>query len=257
MKNFYFDHCYTDDKNHKFLKNLKKRGFTVQNDEVEHPQKHFCRFIPFKPKKGEGKQYLEFVNAKDQQHPIKAPGISFGYKTNLEKLYKRLTKTSSIAKYFIHKNYFWKKGSKSRLPGWNFLGFKNTGIRNIHLWMTEYEPLEDKTLQKRRNKIIHHKNSVEQIIGFELDISERGALFFSKLLGRKVKKLQKIDNGVLVLMNFKKVNKFRAIVLKCKCLETFIKVARPDEVINYRGVKAAKIINPSGMWDMIAVENLP
>jgi len=81
----YFDHTYTNDPRHRFLKRLEKLGFNLDEKGVEHPGRQFCRFIMFpKPSSPRKCTYLEFVNVKPGGDAITKPGISLGYSKALK-----------------------------------------------------------------------------------------------------------------------------------------------------------------------------
>jgi hypothetical protein len=94
LKDIIYDHAYTLDKGHKFLRELEKLGFTLNEQTVEHPGKAFCRFIMFSDPKRNQRQYLEFVDVrgKNQERKRQSPGLSFRFLKNLESYYKKLRK---------------------------------------------------------------------------------------------------------------------------------------------------------------------
>lgn len=67
--------------------------------------------------------YLEFVSAPPRDS--KRPGVSFSVKGSLEAYFKAMRGDRLLRPHFHHRNYEWKtRGTKERLPGWNFLSFK-------------------------------------------------------------------------------------------------------------------------------------
>ena len=80
VKSVVYDHAYTLDDNHKFLKELGQLGFKIDEMIVEHPGKAICRFLKFQNSKKNQKQYLEFVSVKGaQREKHNHAGLSFRY----------------------------------------------------------------------------------------------------------------------------------------------------------------------------------
>ncbi|MCB0392044.1 MAG: hypothetical protein KDD58_12185 [Bdellovibrionales bacterium] len=151
----------------------------------------------------------------------------------------------------MHRNYEWKKDSQSRLPGWNFLRFKKTGIRSYITWLTEYKK---NPRIKRKTKAPIHKNTVYKLLKIELDLNIKGQFFYGKLFSKPLK--QNIFLSCKTKINFKsaKTNSFKKIVLACRDLDKFHKYAKSAVHIKYEGETAAFIKNPSRGWDIIVVE---
>jgi hypothetical protein len=244
----HFDHTYTADPRHKFLKRLEKLGFVLDEKEVEHPGRQFCRFILFASAKNPRKYtYLEFVNAKPGGDPVTKPGISFGYSNGLERFYRSLQKRGRYRAKFVHKNYDWKKDDVTRLPGWNFVTFEGLGLRGLFPWLTEYEPSPSRP---KRKPVPKHPNGVFRHRGFVLELNPAGEKFLSYLLGRKLTPVTKLRCGTELYVTRARRTRVRAVVMECRSLPRFAErygVATET----FRGQPAARIVNPAGMWDLL------
>lgn len=255
FKKINLDHCYTQDKNHKFFKSLEKMGFRLQPGHVEHPGKAICTFIALQSNNKRERFYLEFVHIGKGGVPESAPGLSFNFKTNLESfsnnLSKKLGKTNKVL--FGHKNYDWLKNSEDRLPGWNFLNFKKQPIKNIFTWFTEYEP---RTKAKIQLKPKAHPNSVYSVHGIELVLTEKSKINLEKIFGKKLKPVNVMpDDSILYIENGKK-DFFKSIILNCKSLKKAKVKIKKFEEVEFVGHEAVRVRNRDGsMWNLIIIEN--
>lgn len=247
-----FDHMYTNDPHHRFHKRLEKLGFKLSENRTEHPGRQFCRFIAFQPERKSDRCYLEFVNVKKGGEKIKCPGLSLGFTGKLERLHLRLTRKTTLKPRFIHKNYDWKKDSKSRLPGWNFVTFKGLGIRGFFPWMTEYERSPHRPPQNRR-PIVRHPNGARRIIGLELEVNARGRYFFDQLLGKKTGESVRLTRGVVLYLKPSRRTALNAVIIESTNLNRFAKHAKIRTLTRWRGRPAAEIKNPAGHWNVIVI----
>jgi hypothetical protein len=173
-----------------------------------------------------------------------------GYEKSLEKFYNQLKKDKKLSVEFFHKNYEWKKDSKSRLPGWNFLSFKKIGIRSFHPWMTEYEPYSKRKIRKKPN----HPNGVQGIKGFVFSVNHDGEKFFSTLLGKKLSKSIFLSCGTEVFFEKGKNNRFEKVILQAKSIKKVLREFDPDDEIEFHGKTSALIKNPSRGWDIVITD---
>jgi len=249
FNNIYLDHCFNEDQGFSFYKRLEKLGFILDPLTVEHPGKAFCRFIILNSNNPRKKFYLEFANiGKGGKHENR-PGLSFGYKNNLERFSQSLA--GKIKTKYDHKNYDWKNNSKDRLPGWNFLLFPKSAIRSILVWVTEYEPHV-----KKFKKIIvpKHPNSVYAIHGISLVLTPAGKIHMESVTGKKLGRKNKMSDGTFLYIKEGKKNKFENIILKCHSLQKLLKFSKEKETIEFEGNTALSIKskhpNPR-MWDLL------
>lgn len=246
----YFDHSYTNDPGHRFLKQLEKLGFLLDEREVEHEGRQFCRFIMFPSARHQrGMTYLEFVNVKRGGKPIVKPGLSFGYRSKLERFHQRLVREGKYRSKFEHRNYDWKMDSSSRLPGWNFLMFKGLGLRGLFPWITEYEPNPNRKPYKPRR----HPNGALSTRGFEFEVNAKGEAFLSYLLGKALKSVTRLPCGTEFYITRAKRTKLKAVILNCQSVPRLLR-RKGVEQAEFRGQRAARIRNPSGMWDIVLTD---
>ncbi len=248
-----YDHAYAADPGHQFHSKLHKLGFIRRRYQVEHPGSQFCRFLSFRESMSELPTYLEFIDARDPKKPIRCPGLSLRATGPLEKFYKNL-KGQHFTSVFEHKNYDWKKDSKSRLPGWNFVFFKKLGFRGLFPWITEYEPLPGNTKKKKRIPIQRHPNGVRRIVAIEIGVNKAGKRFFSKLLGKDLSRPVRLSGGQTLYFTAAKSTRMHSIILESKSLKQTRKFIR-DAESTWRGSPALEIKNPSGMWNLLIVES--
>jgi len=249
MKSINFDHSYTEDAGHRFFKALGRSGFVLSENEVEHPGKQFCRFIMFKH--GSGRVYLEFVRVGKGGEPIDKPGVSLRYTGPLKRYFGAIKARKDIKAKYIHKNYAWKKDSKSALPGWNFLTFLSPKFKNIYLWFTEYEPHPT----KKRVTPPPHPNTAHTIAGLELIVRGSDRPKLEKVFGKSLNGKEVSLGGIRLFIESGRSTKVAAVVIKCKDLKRFKKLANIKSTILWRGQSAVLIKNPQPkMWDIVVLE---
>lgn len=240
MKNkIYFDHCYTIDTNHTFLKSLQRLGFNLGADSVEHPNAN-CRFLGF-----ESNQYLEFVHNTEKLENI--PGFSFGYSEDLKKLEQKLS--NRISCMYKHRS---QDGSKS---GWNFLFFKNIGIRTFIPWFTEYE--QSLTKKSKRKLQIKHPNGVTKILAHEFTINDKGKDFFQTILNLKIKSSIKLQCGTTLYFERGRTNYHSKVILECKSFPLLKRYMPKKKTSLFQGKKSIFIPNLNNnkrMWDLYIQE---
>lgn len=247
-KDIYFDHTFTEDKNHKLFKKLEKLGFELDPQMVEHPGKAMCKFIRV------GEKYLEFVHVRPGGIDMKKPGFSFGA-TQLLRYKKKIEKKAFFKLNYDHKNYDWKENSTDYLPGWNMLTFKNVGNKSIYTWFTEYEP--DPSRKKKKKKNFIHKNAVSRIKGFYIELSPKGEKLYETLLGQKLKEEMTLPDGTIFYFKFsKRRTRYHAVILESQNLKKTKSFIPKEKVIDFNGQEAIKIENPhprANMWDIYIV----
>lgn len=245
----FYDHCYTGDDAHRFLKKLGRLGFTLEPQTVEHPNQHFCRFLKFdNPKVPRKLQYLEFVWGK--LGDVKKPGFCFGHSGGLDRYHAKLKRDRKYPATIMHKNYEWKKDRVSRLPGWNFVNFPKLKMPGIFPWFTEYEPHPS----RKPTKAPKHPNGARKIHGFVIEVDARGERFFSYLLGKRLQPRTQMACGTILYVTKGKRTTVRAAVVELKSLKSFLRRYKPDSQGVFFGRDAARIENPDRrMWDLILI----
>jgi hypothetical protein len=246
MTKLYFDHTFTTDQNHKFLKKLEKHGFTLETKMTEHPDAK-CRFIKFN-----NFQYLEFASVLDTTK-FESAGMSFGYAGKLKNFNQTLLKKGLHTK-FTHRNYDWAINSKDYLPGWNFVSFQKLGFKTIYPWITEYELRPE--MKERPKHIADHPNGVNHIVGHEFQINSKGREFFEALLARKIKDNYEFKDGVIFYFEEGRKNLHKNVVLKSDNFKLAAKFFKPKQIVDWKGREAIHIENPSGnerMWGIYII----
>lgn len=246
-----FDHSYSVDRGFAFRKKLGRAGFSLGDHMVEHPGKHFCRFIAMPISKKSGRQYLEFVHVGKGGKDYGIPGLSLGALEPLEPFAKKL-KSKKVAAQFSHKNYEWKKNNKDRLPGWNFITFPKSKSK-IFTWLTEYE--YSKKRKDRLTKNANHPNKVFRIVAIDVAFDNQDVRLVSKLCGKPKNNQFVLDCGVPLTFSKEKESKIKAIVFATKDLKRFVQKFEWDELTTYNGQPAVRIYNPDKrMWDVLIIE---
>lgn len=242
-KTVFFDHCYTIDQKHIFLKKLAKLGFAIDDVTVNHPNSS-CRFILFP-----NDRYLEFVYTSNPKRSLK-PGIAFGSSSSLEAKKEKLQKLGLQCE-FEHRNYNWKENNKDRLPGWNYVLFKSLGIRTFYPWFNSYDP------PRRPKTLKDHPNKVIDIIGHEFAVNEKGIEFFSKILGVSIKDKTVLRNGETFYFKKGKTNLYTKVILSSSNLKKTKSFMKSAEDVEYEGKQGLLIRNPlqnNRMWEIVIVE---
>lgn len=249
MANLFFDHCFTADPGHRFLRKLERLGFTLRSSTVEHPGKHFCRFIGFNsPASPRNFTYLEFIHVGRGGVPVRNPGLSLSTARDLEQFHRSL-KRSRLRASFRHKNYDWKKDDRSRQPGWNFVSFQGLGFTTLFPWLTEYEPHPERP---RRMSPIRHANGVSRIVAAEISVNAAGRKFFGALLGSRLDRPVKVGPQTLYFTSGTRTRLTR-VVLGARSLAGLRRRGLDLEEGTWRGRKALLIPNPAGMWDLAVI----
>lgn len=250
MASIYFDHSYTEDIGHKFLKALGRAGFRLSEHETMHPGKHRCRFIMFS-RMGGRMAYLEFVDVGRGGRPVTKPGISLRSAGPLEKYFDGVKKQNGVSAKYIHRNYDWKKDSKSRLPGWNFLTFSKPLFRNIYPWFTEYEPRPG----VKRGPVPVHPNTARSIYGLALAAREQDRPKLEKIFGCSLAGGRADLGGIRLIVEPSRATRISALVIKCRDLKGFMRTAKIRTPVRWQGRDAAVIRNPDRrMWDIVVIE---
>lgn len=250
MKSINFDHSYTEDTGHRFFNALGKAGFVLSDNKVEHPGKQFCRFIMFKSGKA-GRVYLEFVRVGKSGERVDKPGVSLRYEGPLKKYFEVIKGQAGVKVKYIHKNYEWKKDSKSALPGWNFVTFLDPKFKNIYTWFTEYESHPT----KKRVSPPSHPNTAQTICGLEFVVRDADGPKLEKVFGKSLRGETISLGGISLFLTPGRSTRLTALVLRCKSLKRFAKLAKVGSTVLWRGQPAVIIKNPNRkMWDIVAVE---
>lgn len=244
-----FDHCYTVDREHRFLARLANAGFTLDPKATEHPGRHTCRFIPFAPVDGLSRQFLEFISKpKDQSDK---PGLSFAREGGpLHDHYAVIRRGSFLRPSFEHRNYEWKtRGRAPRRLGWNFVHFARK-IPAAEIWLTEYERADGRASACEERP--RHANGCLGIVGLHFEASAAGRRYFEAVLARPIQDRALLPHGVELTFEDSSATRFRYVVVRSRSLSRFRRVARPDALGAHRGRKAAFLRNPHG-WDVCVV----
>ena len=242
-----FDHCYTPDKNHRFLERLRRAGFAVAEKAVEHPGKQICRFIQFAPLGNKARQYLEFVS---RPRGSSKPGLSFGAAGKLADYFKAIGSKRFLRPAFVHRNYDWKTAGRERRLGWNFIEFHRK-FPGTEIWFTEYERANGK--KPVWDKKPRHANGCLAIIGLHFEVNSSGRRYLEAILGEKINGGVGLKCGTKLAITTARKNRFRFVVLKSSNLRKFCARARPDRIVDYQGQSAAVFANPSGAWDLLVI----
>ncbi len=244
-----FDHTYSADQNFKFLKKLGEAGFILDKRKVEHPGKSFCKFIILPLVKNK-KQYLEFVHVGKGGEKVKA-GFSLSAVKKLASMAKKLNQ--KIPTHYHHKNYDWKKNSKARLPGWNFIMFPKHKSK-IFTWITEYEPNKNRKNQKVEDS--NHPNGVYRIVEFNMHLSPADIKLFKNLFGSPSGNQFCLPEGRIINFSRSKTSRMVSIVMATKNLKMLVQNYRWDRLVAYNGRPAVLIKNPNlKMWDVVILES--
>lgn len=250
MASINFDHSYTEDIKHRFIKLLSRAGFRLSEHKVTHPGKHFCRFIMFE-RVGGRMAYLEFVDVGRGGKRINKPGISLRCAGSLKKYFAGVRKQKDVAVKYVHRNYEWKKDSKSKLPGWNFLTFSKPQFKNLYPWFTEYEPREG----AKRLSVPSHPNTARTISGVVLASRDQDRPKLEKVFGRSLAGRRISLGGIQLIIETASVTKISALVVKCRSLKCFMKAAKIKSSVLWQGKKAVVVRNPDRrMWDIVVVD---
>lgn len=257
-----FDHAYNYIHSVREYSDIKKLGFNIDIDYVvNHPGKRQCRFIKFK-----NDRYLEFVLCIDLNEFLKLennilnedgkPISGLSGKTiscNLKDLKSHYIDTfSNFGSYFIHQNYAWEQDSSKDLPGWNFLLLRSQMIKNIYLWITEYE--HDPNWPKK--DFNPHPNGLNEIIGaaitFQNETEKNYFIDFFKLIELD-NILYSSNNDFKIYYEIKPLNRLeiglKAIILTIEDQEKFNQFI-PSNEVNFSNKCFNKVIEFNNGWDV-------
>ncbi len=261
---FYLDHFYFHDQDHKFRESLLQKGYFNYEPVTRHPGGLTCKFLAFEnPARGISSPYLEFLHIDPSSTEKYDVGLSLGSKTNLDEIFKNNEAIKKKKATFFHKNYEWEKYPNERKTGWNFIMFEeNPPIKDLYFWVSEYEV--DPSVPPRVKPDIIHANSTRGIVGCVLLLDEAEIASLGEIMGvyyanNKFTLASGYEIQVLSRdSEFFKDNKYNlpAILLECESLETYISVAKPDEVREFNGIKYAVIKNQSIGWDLYTKEKI-
>jgi hypothetical protein len=191
--------------------------------------------------------YLEFVHFGKGGEPINKPVVSVRCGGPLKKYFNSIKARKGIQAKYIHKNYTWKKVSKSALPGWNFVTFARPAFKNLYPWFTEYEPNPG----KKRVPPPPHPNTAQAIAGIELVVRAEDRPKLQKVFGKSFTGEEVHLGGIRLFLVPGKATRIAAVIIDCKSLKRFMKHAKIRSKVSWRGQDAALIKNPArGMWDI-------
>lgn len=247
-----FNHCYTPDPGHRFHSRLGRLGFTLNPNTVEHPGDHSCRFVMLASRDRRLRLYLEFVSAPPRDS--KQPGVSFSVRGSLEEYSKAMRGDRFLRPRFEHRNYEWKtRGTKERLPGWNFLNFKRRAPF-AEVWFTEYENTPDRAKRlKSAKRLMRHPNGALSIAALEFDAAPAGRRYLEAALRRKLGPVTRLACGTDLVLRPARRTAFRRIVVAAHSLAAFRRKAKTALPTTHEGRPALLIKNPAGFWDIVAV----
>ena len=235
-RKIYFDHCYSLDEGHKFLKILEELGFVADHRVTEHPGV-LCKFIFFK-----NNRYIEFVHKLSNTDTFTPSGFSFGYSKSLELFKEELESNTSIKTDLTHKNYDWKNNDSDHLPGWDYLNFKNNVFPQLHLWFTQYGPRPESKFD-----IPEHPNGATEIYGHIFVVNKEGRDFFSIIFNQIIKDKVILNDGTV--LHFKEGNKNHHLAVLINSNGDLSKYVSAN---NHLMGDSLCIKNPSvGMWDIV------
>ncbi len=248
-----FNHCYTPDPGHRFHSRLGKLGFNADPKTVEHPGDHSCRFIMLTSRDRRLRLYLEFVSAPPRDS--KRPGVSFSVKGSLERYFKAMRGDRLLRPHFKHRNYEWKtRGTKERLPGWNFLSFKRRSLF-AEVWFTEYEASPERAkLRKASAHLLRHSNGALCIESLEFDANPAGRRYLEASLRRTLGPTTRLACGTDLALRPARRTALRRIVIKARSLAAFRRKAKSATPTMHEGRPSLLLKNPAGFWDIVVVE---
>lgn len=274
-----FDHCYRSIEEDSEYKALQGRGFLLNPDPVIHPGRLKCQFLHFRSPV-EKFSYLEFLFKDETLQPVGLEeemmhaGFALKMDKDLGEVFSLFQSDFDWLKpKFEHRNYERTADESQRLPGWNFLTFDQQPIDDIDVWIIEYEPrpnLTEEVLQERLRRALalcDHPNSARYILGFIWDgrkTSNLGAftkLSFSESAERSLRleggtSIRIVEEGAAESRYFQgKSGTFLAVVIGVESLDTFVREANPDDMVEIFGMKGARIRFGGSSWDIIAIES--
>lgn len=274
-----FDHCYRSIVGDSVYKALQGRGFLLNPEPIIHPGRLKCQFLHFRSPVGKF-SYLEFL-FKDETLQPAGPEEELIHAGFALKIDKDLGEVFSVFKRdfewlkpkFEHRNYDRAAAENQRLPGWNFLTFERQPIDDIEVWIIEYEPrpsLSEEDLNERRSRALalcDHPNSARSILGFiwdgrkTSDLGNFAKLSFSESADRSLRleggtSIRLVEEDAAERRYFQdKAGTFLAVVIGVESLETFVREANPDDMVEIFGMRGARIRFGGDSWDIVAVES--
>lgn len=286
-----FDHAYTVVRDLLPYLELKSRGFTVPQEQREHPGSVTCTYLPFScpanVSLGRPYQYLEFVQIGDlrvyaettnvprsqaglkerSEARLLAPGFSLVTNDVPRRLGRLQPQFAENRPAIDHVNYRWQTESEPHGPGWTYLKFREDVLPFCNFWFTEYEP--DPLNPNRARPVIEpNPNTCHEILGCVWDLGwpERTLVEkLQRLTGGELQGEQLLLNGqftiffghpsVSALATLASRGPFRAMVLGCTSLATFKRLASPDQIVQWNGQEAAILTPyPSG-WAIVVIQS--
>ncbi len=285
-----FDHAYTVVADLSPYTELGSRGFAVPDGEREHPGGVSCRYLPFAAPANEplGRtfQYLEFVklsdvagycaadNADREKKGLSlrsvartaAPGFSLIAPALRQRLPSVQQELAAYRPEYQHVNYRWQTETEPDAPGWSYLKFKEDIVPSCELWFTEYDP-DPVEVNRHRPVIAKNPNTCSEIIGCIWDLGPADGpllqrvqrLTFGERRGDELVLNQKftIWSGPTVSATWAALahrGPLAAMVLGCASLQTFKRLASPDQVVTWNGQEAALLTPFSSGWAIVVVE---
>ncbi|HET9241229.1 MAG TPA: hypothetical protein VFO10_28450 [Oligoflexus sp.] len=274
-----FDHCYRSIEGDSVYKELQERGFLLNPEPIIHPGRLKCQFLHFRSPVDKF-SYLEFLfrdgtlqPAGPEEELIHA-GFALKIDRNLDEVFSVFKRDFDWLKpKFEHRNYDRAADESQRLPGWNFLTFEQQPIDDIEVWIIEYEQrlsLAEEELKERRRRALalcDHPNSARYILGFiwdgrqSKDFDNFAKLSFAKSSNASLRleggtSIRIVQEGATERRYFRdKTGTFLAVVIGVESLDSFVREANPDDMVEVFGMKGARIRLGRDSWDIVAVES--
>jgi hypothetical protein len=237
---------------------IERAGFTVRPAVSHYAGSQICRFLDFEDgpaleliEVADEKAYLDFVPKGMKPY---APGISLVVPDHAE---RELTDFEGRYKewgpYSLHVNY---DGSNDPgKPGWNYLNFERSVIRDTFLWLTRLdEP------RPHPHFVPRHPNGAQTVVGLVFDLSEQGLERLSRLAEAKLVHGALDINGVKVYSTDTldvlprlgaKTFPLHAVVVRTESLEYFPREFKEAEVVSFRSRPAIRLPTNDLSWDLL------
>jgi hypothetical protein len=281
-----FDHAYVMVFDPQPFLDLGLRGFAVPARQVEHPGGVTCRVLPFPCSANErfdrSFQYLEFVHLADlavysevtnatrrkeglferSAERLLWPGFSLVTAQVDRQLQELQPLLAPYRPAVDHVNYRWQTEHEPHAPGWTYLKFREDILPFCELWFTQYDP-DPQNPGRGRPSLSPHPNTCHEIVGCIWDLGGPQSELTARML--QLGEGEQRDDTLVLSDQFTiwpdaetpstlGAGSFRAMVLACASLDTFKRLAAPDQVVTWRGQEAAILRPyPSG-WAIVVIE---
>ena len=240
------------------LSQLEALGFGIRSQASRYMGAQLCRFIDF-----ERGPSLELIEVEDDQAYMDfipdgmqayCPGISLALSAD-ESLAAYEGEFSHLRPYPLHVNYDGSPGSLE--PGWNYLNFAASVVRDTFIWLTAYD--EPRPVKEH---VSSHPNTVQGIEGivFDLDSDELNSLRqlvkgeltqgAFEINGLKVWTRDAIDAS---LVGQDKVFPLVAVVLKAENLGAFTDLPGQARPFSFMSQPALHGVTHRRSWDLVVI----